>query len=232
MKQFFLFGGVKLVDFANAIKKPFTDVKTLVIGVIVGAIPILSLLTTGYGLRTAEKTLEGKKEAVDWFEDLGGLIIKTVMSIIISFIYLLPALIVFVVAGLQVITSLFTAGAGGAMDAKFLSTLLAALGPAIGMFLIGLLLLLIAAFLLPSAYVNYVKNKGFGSAFSFGIVLKKAFSINYIVSWIVGIIWMFVLAVIMMVLSIVPVIGTLIGAGLMTFAGTTAFYSMMAEACK
>ena len=44
-----------MVDYAKAIMKPFSNMTTLVIGMVIGAIPVLNLLVTGYGLKVGQK---------------------------------------------------------------------------------------------------------------------------------------------------------------------------------
>lgn len=223
-----------MVDFVLGLKKPFQDIKTLVIGIILGMIPFISSLTIpGFGLKVAEKTLKGDNKLPDFLENIGDLIIKSVLSIVISFIYLIPALLVLVVSIvlfasslLGSVTGLFT---GGTVD---FTALMAALGPFLGYMLVVILLVLIAVFLLPSALVNYVAANRFSAAFSFGTVIKKALSMKYFIAWIFTIILYFVLAFIVGLLSIIPVAGTLIGTGLMMYSLNVMEYTWFAEACK
>ncbi len=42
-----------MVDIVGGIKKPFSDIKTLIISTIIGAIPIVNFLLFGYALKTA-----------------------------------------------------------------------------------------------------------------------------------------------------------------------------------
>lgn len=50
-----------MVDYIENIKKPFSDVKTLIIGIILSIIPIVNLLVSGYVLKVAEDSIKGKK---------------------------------------------------------------------------------------------------------------------------------------------------------------------------
>ncbi|HLC36661.1 MAG TPA: hypothetical protein VJK05_03590 [archaeon] len=54
-----------MAEYVEAIKKPFGDIKTLVIGTVIGIIPIVNFLLFGYGLMTMKKVLSGKKELVE-----------------------------------------------------------------------------------------------------------------------------------------------------------------------
>ena len=49
-----------MVDYVEAIKKPFSDLKTLAIGTILSAIPLVNLLASGFALKVAEDTIKGK----------------------------------------------------------------------------------------------------------------------------------------------------------------------------
>jgi len=120
-----------LVDFVAGLKRPFQDIKTLVIGIILGMIPFVSMLTLpGFGLRAAERTLKGDNKLPDWFENIGDVIVKSVMTIIISLIYMLPAIIVLVVAIVLFAANILGTITGAISGATFdPTTFLSSLGP-------------------------------------------------------------------------------------------------------
>ena len=223
-----------MVDFVAGLKRPFQDIKTLVIGIILGMIPFVSALTLpGFGLRAAERTLKGDNKLPDWFENIGEVIIKSVMSIVISLIYMLPALIVLVAVivmfAANLLGTLTAAISGGTFD---YTALMAALGPMLMYFAVVIVLLLIAVFLLPSALMHYLIRSKFSAAFSFGSVIKKALTMKYIVACIFSIILYILLMIVVGILSLIPVAGTLIGSGLMMYVIPVAEYTWFAEACK
>ena len=86
-----------MVDYAGALKKPFSNIPNLVIGTIITAIPIVSILLLGYAVRVIEGVSKGAKETPKWSEDIGGLIVKSILVFLIVLIYMIPTLIVFAI---------------------------------------------------------------------------------------------------------------------------------------
>ncbi len=217
----------EMVDYMAAIKKPFEDVKTLVIGIIIGLIPIVSLLNTGYGVLTAKNVLAGDKKLLPWnFGKLVDMIVGLIIVLIISIVYAIPGLILFAIGLAGAIGILL----GGIANPNALVPAILSAIAAGGLFLlIGALLWIIAGFLLPMAIMNYIKTNNLGAAFDFKVVLKKALRINYIVSLVVLIIYSFVLAIIFGIISLIPIIGALIGYGLMSFLTAVTSYTIFAE---
>lgn len=210
-----------MVEYMAHIKKPFSDIKTLVIGTVIGIIPIVSLLNTGFGLVSANNYLSGNKSLAEWKTDsIVDMLTKAIMSIIVSFVYLLPAMIVFgIVFGGSALSIL-----GGGDVGAIYGTI-----AVLGLFgILGALLVFVGLLMIPMALMNMLKN-GFGAAFSFGTVLKKVFTGKYIVTIIVSMVYMFVLAILFGVLSIIPIIGSLVGIGLMSFLGNATVMPMYAE---
>lgn len=216
-----------MVDYMAAIKKPFEDVTTLVIGIIVGFIPIVSLLNTGYGVLTAKNVLAGNKKLLPWdFGKLVDMIVGFVMVLIITVVYAIPGLVLLAI-GLAGAVSILLGGIANpsAVVPAVLSAIVAG-----GLFLIiGAILWIVAGFLLPMAIMHYIKNNNIAAAFSLATITKKALRINYIISWVVLIIYAIVLAIIAGIISMIPVIGAWIAAGLISFLGTVTGYSVFAE---
>jgi len=209
-----------MVNFEEAVKKPFTDIAKLVIGIVLSIIPIVNFIAQGFiiecsglGKNRPSKNMPEWKEFADFF-------VKGFVSFIIMIIYAIPAFLVFSVAIGYAAGSLF-ASFTGVMPEGFRSVMasnggeqffsqqwmlalptLIAVAPFI---IIGLLLLIIAAYLSPIATLNYLKNKKFAKAFEFNFVISKAFTLNYFISWLIaGIIG----AILSVVLSFIPWIGS------------------------
>lgn len=226
-----------MVEFVEAIKKPFSDLKTLGIGAIVGAIPIVNLLVSGYGAKTAEDVLNKKNKLRDWkIADLGEYIIKIIMMVIIQIAYLIiPGIVIVIGFGGAILTALPALMANPNDFNAVLNSLLVG-GPII---LIGLILFLIAAFLLPIAIMKWLKKGKLGDAFALGKVVKNALTLDYIVSLIVIIVYAVILAIVVGIiggiLSLIPVLGALLvmilGGG-MLFALTTTQYTILAQVVK
>ena len=86
-----------MVDYTGALKKAFSNIPNLVIGTIITAIPIVSILLLGYAVRVIEGVSKGAKETPKWSEDIGGLIVKSILVFLIVLIYMIPTLIVFAI---------------------------------------------------------------------------------------------------------------------------------------
>jgi len=54
------------MEFEIAFKKPFTNFKKLLIGILISILPIVNLFATGYLLQVAKSTIKKKKELPEW----------------------------------------------------------------------------------------------------------------------------------------------------------------------
>ncbi len=214
-----------MVDFGGAIKKPFTDNKKLVIGFIVGLIPVVQLLNFGFGLSTAQRKLNGDDSLSEW-GDIGGIIVKTIMAIVVGIIYMIPALIFGAIALTSLFPVIMSLLVSGTADPNVIFQSIAGAG---AMVIIAAVLFIAAAFVLPMALMHYLKG-GFSAAFSFGSVIRKALTGKYILSWIVVIVYGLVWSVIGLGLGAVTAgIGTWIVAGIASYALAITEYSIFAQ---
>ena len=216
-----------MVDYMGAIKKPFEDLTTLVIGIVIGIIPIVQLLNTGYGVLTAKKVLAGDKKLMAWdFGKIVDMIIAIIMVIIIVIVYSIPG---------TALALLGLAGAIGILLANVANPLnaIGAIGTAIaagGLFLLlAGLIWLVAILLLPMAIMNYAQKNSITAAFDLGTILKKTARVNYLVSLIVLVIYTIILSIVAGIISLIPAVGALIAAGVLSFLLTVTGYSIMAE---
>ncbi len=208
-----------MVDLAKGFKRPFSDLKKLLIGTIIMFIPIVNIMGYGYGLKCAESVLKkrGNYKLPKW-ENWGDLFVKGLIGIVIAFIYLIPlaimAVFLFGAAALAGIT-LFTTGV------EFTDILLG-----VGMVYMAILFViaLIVILMIPLALMNYVKKWKFGDAFDFKTIKKKITG-RYIGIWFLSIIYAGILAG---VLSYIP----LIGPAAATFISLVTTYTWYAEAYK
>ena len=208
-----------MVDFAGAIKKPFSDGKTALIGIVVGLIPVVSLLLSGYGVKVAQNSLNKNKSLPAWgLTNIGDQIIKSIMVLVIHIIYGIPGGILLAVALGAAIVTLLSSG-------DFISAFAA--GGLIG--ILGILLLLVGAILASMGVIFYAKEGNFGAAFKFGAILKKVLTGKYIISLVVVIAWAIVLGIVAVILAIIPIIGSLVGAGLLGYALTVTAYTIFSE---
>jgi len=221
-----------MVDYAAAIKKPFGDTQTAIIGIILGFIPLISLLVNGYGIGIARKVVNNDNKLPKW--DPGQIIqyIKDfVFAIIIGIVYMIPAGILFIIGGALAIGTIITAATAGDPNA-----MLGAIGGAIaagGIFLIlALILAIVGGLLSTMGVIAYTKEGSLGAAFKVGALLKKVLTGQFIATLVVYIVYSVVLIVIVGVLSIIPIVGSLIGLGLLSYATSVTGYTMFAEVYK
>ena len=217
------------VDFGWAVKQPFSNMKKLGIGTILGAIPIVSMLTVmGYALNSA-KSAVGKKALPEW-NNWGDIIVKSLLGLVITLIYMIPALIVGAVLIGSAFIAIMTAISTGGNMAGF------SFGNFMGGLMIFFLLVLVTAFFLPAALTMYALKNKFGEAFNFGAIFKRAFTGDYIVAWIVAGVYSFVLMIIASMVSLavgmVPAIGFLLAwivTGFAAFVSYVTCYSIFGQ---
>jgi hypothetical protein len=213
-----------MVNYEEAIRKPFTDLGKLVLGIILSIIPIVNWIAQGYIL---ENSGVGKnkpsKKLIEW-KNFPDFFIKGFLSYVIMFIYMIPAIIVLMASIGYAVSSLFTVFSG-ILPEGFMSAMMAgqvvdeqvkqlisqnwmlALPTLITVapfVLLGLILALLALYFSPIATLNYLKNRKFGKAFDFNFIISKALKAEYFISWIiVGVIGI----ILKSVLTFIPWIG-------------------------
>jgi len=163
-----------MYDIGRAVKRPFTDIKALIIGIVLVVlfiIPLVNIVTmlllVGYVLTCAKTASEGNFEMPVW-GDWVGLLIKGIVAGIVGFVYMLPGTILFFLGPII---------AMAAGDAGMLALLLMPL---------GWLLWIIAGYFLPIALTKYAIEGNFGSAFAFGEVIGKGLHVDYLITLIVA----------------------------------------------
>ncbi|MBU4242306.1 MAG: DUF4013 domain-containing protein [Nanoarchaeota archaeon] len=182
------------MDFQSAFKKPFTDVKKLIIGILLSIVPIVNFFATGFMMETAKMEMKKKKMLPEWAA-WGDLFVKGLLAFVISILYALPMIII----GAYVAWPLLKSAIGTGVVP------MAMWGGLSGGIAVVLLLGLLVAYIAPSALLHFVKDGKFGAAFQFGSVFKKAFKKEYFLAWIVAMLYSLVLG---SILSYIPVIGS------------------------
>jgi len=193
------------MEIGESIKYPTTDndwIKKVVIGGILGMIPIVNFIVQGYYLKILKGSIENKSGMPEW-EDWGNLFIKGLIVFIISIIYMLIPIIVI---SISVGGAILAAVSGGT------EAMIAAIGAAAGGLLIAFILMLISLLLLPMALAIYAKEESFGSAFRFGEIINRIFSNfgSYILVYLVIIVLGIIVGIITGILNIIPYLGMVI----------------------
>jgi hypothetical protein len=202
-----------MVNYTEAIKRPFSDIKTLAVGILISIIPIVNFIAMGYMLKCAKTAMAGKKPLPEW-EAYGNLFVKGVVAALIALAYvIIPVLIIGISLGTAIL-SYFGGVAAGMMGG---AGSMAAIGSAGIGIIVGGILYLIAMYFIPAALMNYAKTEQASSAFKLREVFKKALSVDYLIVWLVVAVYAMILGVIT---SIIPIIGF----GISSFVvGVTAF---------
>lgn len=194
-------------NFRRAIKRPFTDINILSMGMLLILLPtilfliipsvvavvlIISLiagfLIRGYKLEAARTAFKKKFNLPKW-ENWKSLFSRGFLGWAIGIIYMIPAMIFILIAVGNVLYSIalqFGLSQGLSMnnqisDQLIQNSLLQNTGM-IPVFLIGILLALLAAYLTPIAIMKFVEGYKFKKAFDFKPVFRKAFSGKYFIA--------------------------------------------------
>lgn len=220
-----------MVDYNLSFRKPFSDFRKLIIGIIVNIIPIVNLISYGYTLESSDIKRGEQTDKMEEWEDFGGFFVKGLTAFIISLAYSIPALIVVIIAFAVALGPLF--GQLVSMDPQrvqtmnpeeffpiFVPYLLAAL-PLVVLFAI---LLLIATFIAPVAVLRYIKTDIFSEAFNFKEITKYIFTGNYILAWLLVLVLNIALVGI---LSNIPFVGTAIASFITGMIGFSLYAGVM-----
>lgn len=210
-----------MVNYGEAIKRPFTDFGKLVIGVLLYILPIVNLFVVGYSLECAKSASKKKYELPAW-TGFGNLFVQGLLACVISCLYALPGLILLVVGALAVVKTLLFSSQGSVtgMLAPGISQVISAIATGGPILLIAVLLLLISVYISPIAVIGYAINNKFAKAFDIGSVFRKAFTGKYFVSWLVVLVYAFIVAG---VLSLIPLVGSILAGFIVAVTGYTIF---------
>ena len=229
-----------MVNYGLAFRKPFTDLKILLIGIILSMIPIVNLIAHGFVYRSSGvgnvKSKENMPEWGDWL----NLFVTGFLGFLTIVIYMIPALMVFAAGAGIAIGSIMGAAvippefadqfATGAVSDEVVKALVSnnlpafasALTTAAPVLLFGVLLVALGLFIIPMAIMSYIKSGKFGDAFALKSIAKRCFTGEYFVVWLVAGI---VMILVKKVLIFVPFVG--LGAG--TFIAGIIGYSLFGQ---
>jgi hypothetical protein len=203
-----------MVDFVEALKRPFSDIQKLVIGLLLGSIPLVNLIVTGYTLVCTGFTKEKvEKHRLPEWGNYGDLFMKGFVAALIGFLLFLPNTLVLFGAFETVVTSPVVSQLLGGISHETWGKLFAGeitemqiedwfsqnwtqLVPlflsATPYLILGSVLALLASYVMPVVILGWLKADNVGSGFSWDVV-KKALTMDYLVNWIVvGIVGMII----------------------------------------
>ena len=193
-------------DLIRAIKRPFTDFNKLSIGVILTIIPFINILTgflvKGYKLESA-RTAQDKKFAMPKWEKFGNLFVRGLLSWIIGIIYMVPAAVLILSSIGKVLYNIFLQygvnqglSLGDQVSDQLIQNALVQNTTMIPLFVVGVLLALLAAYLTPIALMKYVEKYRFGDAFKLNIIFRKAFTSKYFIAVLAVLVYLVIISLI------------------------------------
>lgn len=201
------------MDIGRSFTYTFDDEKWLMkilLGGIIGIVPILNFATFGYTLDATKNVAEGRALPLpEWGEDFGGKFVKGLLGWIIAMIYAIPIWVIMCLVWLVTLilgggASLFesdaaVAGAGGL--AGVLGICFYCLMALYGIFMI---------IWLPAALTRFAVQGGFGSAFQFGEIRSfvQGNLGNYLLAIVIAIVAMAVAEIIGTIACVVGVLFT------------------------
>ena len=195
--------------------------KTILIG---GLLTLLSpfivpaFVVFGYVVRVIRGTMTGSDVPPE-FDEWGELTVDGLKAFVVAFVYgLVPAIVMAVFGGLGLIG--LVAGANGDSG----------IGAAVGGmtafvgFLLGLLLTLVAAYVVPAAIANFAETNRVGAAFDFSELRPILASGQYATAWLTAAVVVVAAGVVTGVLNAVPFLGFVAGAFVTFYALVAAYY--------
>ena len=209
-----------MVDYIKAIKRPFSDITKLVIGILLHFIPIVNFINFGYGLECSKSAME-KKFKLPEYKQFWRLFVKGLVSILIGIIYFIPGLIFFlwgmVNVGIAILLGL------SENDIEAIMTLVNAGSP---LLITGLFLFFVAGYILPIALMNYSIKYKFKDGFDFRKIFRKIFTGKYFLVWLVTLIITWVLG---MTIGLIPFVGYAIAGFISIVIGYTLYGQVYKE---
>ena len=210
------------MDILNALKRPFTNIKNLVIGLVVSYIPILNIITLGYFVRCARSTMHGKNTLPDWI-GIKDLLKDMLSAFFISLSYLIIpiGILLFLNFNLENFDQLL--GMLLTFSIRDLISALSTLEPLYPvLFLLWGLLTVLASLLIPISIMRFIEFGRIDKPFMIRVreVLKKAATSNYLIAFVLVFIGS---AILRWIFSFVPFVGSAISSFLIGVISFTIF---------
>ena len=207
-----------MTDFDLALKKPFTSFKVLIIGILLSILPIIRWFAYGFILECSKIGKNRSDDIPEW-KNWKELFVKGFLATVIEAIYYLPSFLILLIFGLGLMNFLLKEGIATEIFNNFISRaspeslqlimqkqipfIMPYLVKMVPVLIIAGILLIIAAYIVPMAILNYLKNNRFSAAFEKD-VFRKAFTGKFfLIRIIAGILTLIVASI----LAYVPIIG-------------------------
>lgn len=197
----------------NAIKLPFANINKLVIGCVISIVsfllgmyvlpgniaifaivPIVYFFVSGFQIEAAKPAFKGKFILPEW-KNFGNLWTIGLKIFVIVTLYMVPANLVLWLSGIDKIIS---------TDVEAMKAALMASPSIITSLIIGVILTILALYVLPAAQLAFAKTGSMKDSFSLGKVFRKAFTGRYFINIVLFGLYT---AVVTLVLSLIPYVG-------------------------
>jgi len=196
-----------MVHYAESFKRPFTNFKRIVLGIIVSAVPILNFAAAGYALECARTAVNNNFELPS-FKEFGDLFMHGFFATLISLIYSIPLFIL-----LGVFTNISMSPFLSPFRADFLVSLL---GLGITTQFLITIVFIFTMYLIPNAILSYAFNEKVSSAFVYDRMKERSLDKNYLKNWLlVSATYVLLIAIFIQV----PVVGVSIATFLASIVG-------------
>jgi len=186
-------------DYNEALKRPFSDLKKLILGLVISVIPIVNFIASGYHLKCASSVVKTGKRMYNLpkWSNWGNLFLVGLVAFVISLVYFIPAILVAFFAG------------GRAILNDVTNITYDSLGFSV---IVVVLLALFALYVLPMALTRYAIKENFKQAFDYKEIFRKSLTWKYLAAWIFSAIVVIILTLVMSWIRI-PIAGTMINFG-------------------
>lgn len=155
------------MEFGKALTYPFEDeewVQKLLIGAVVGLVPIVNFALYGWGITIIKNVKDGKEQPLPAWDDFGGFFMKGLLAVVAGIIYQLPYLIA-VGVGLGAQFGLTAAAAGGDNGGAFATLGSVVLACCV---CVGLLYMIVALAALMAGTIRFAETGTFSTFMEFG----------------------------------------------------------------
>lgn len=219
-----------MVDFIESLKSPFRNWKALLLGIAIGAMPVINILLVGFGLGEAKRLIRGKKKPMTWW-GMSQILYDSIAGLAITLCYfLLFFLLLAVLAGPILVKVLMVVKQSGLVENALwgtspfkLASIISSLSGKLAVIATDNLEILAFTslvgitfyYLLPFSLVNYARKQEAGSAFS-AREIKRAFNPKYFFYWALFHFYILVLFVVLSLLFFLPILNFLLD-GFMLF---------------
>ena len=173
------------------------------IGIVISMVPILNFAWAGYGIGIMRNMARGMEKPLPSWDNLGEKFKDGLVIMVATFIYALPAIIVFGIG------AIISSASGGKGAATLLTVLISCCGA---------IYLLAFSFLVPALLIHYARTNSFGALFQVGEVIKLATGNigEYLMAWVTGLIAGLILGIVSPVLIVLCIIPFFIGVAWVT----------------